>query len=1322
MMPMDQCDGSSSPRPANARSPSPGEKRSASEITDPDTEGGVSTTVDFMAADTIDDQISKVIALANEPLKDGQKGYVVSSRWVKTLYARSTAYADQADKEAMSSELGPVDNRDVVLDTDPANSNFKYESGDAYVPLRPNLTLGVDYEIVPEEAWQLIMKEYGLAPQSPVIVRFAHNASMDDSENVMYELNPPIFTIFKLANPAAATTPQSLKEKTRPPVRMLAGRQSGIQAWLKRAKELAGIDLSTKVRVWKIIGQLPSLNPSTSTTPAVSRAVSRAVSPAPPTALISASSRNLLVDLNTFLDLNEGTQRELLETFKDQTSNGNYNGKMTLSMAGLMGSDVFVLEEQVGTKSGEWVSSVSAEKLKRLGIPITKTMKESTSSGAEVTKSQTASGCTSPVTDDSPFGKKPSGHRLGVTGLSNLGNTCYQNAATQCVRAVEELTYYFLANRHKKDLNPSNPLGYSGQLAKAYAGLIQGIYRDPPPASFNPSKFRNQIGRNNPTMAGWEQQDSQEFLMFLLDGLSEDLNRILKKPYIEKPDSTDDMVTDRKALEDFAVRNWDIYKARNDSVVTDLFAGMYKSTLVCPSCDKVSIIFDPFSSLTLPIPQQKLEFRNVVFQALDKPPRMFTAEVDKTGTMATWKEAMAKKLNLNPNQLIAAEVDNGHFWEVWTRLKVPYEDLHLTPKDVMTFIELDEAAEDRILVPVFSRTKAKHAKGHAKYETFAQPTILSFTREESKDMATIYRKILRHVATMTTQDIMGEADFRAKKKALYQDADQPVEDSDAVLMNEEDANSGDSQIQTGSVEGEDGIVDISVQNGSRTPSAASPKATDTTADTPAHPLSGIIPSGLLSLFEVKVMPSGERMPKGRQINGSAEKILSRLPSSKKAAKKNSSRGSDEDTNASTSASDDSEQESGRLTSSRPLLKQSDSIILDWNEDAKDALFGKSGPEDHLRGAATCDQMPFTHDQGVIDRRAQRDARATQGVSLDQCLDEFSREETLSEDDAWYCPRCKAHRQASKKFELWTTPDILVIHLKRFTTQSRYARAKLGTKVDFPVENLDLSPWVTGPTGDKSLVYDLIGVDNHSGSMSGGHYTAYAKNFITDDWCSFNDSSASIIRDLGRMQSPQAYLLFYRRRSDKPLGGPVLQNIITKFKTGENDSTAENSRSSSPLGDGKRLGGSSRNGSSRASVRRGASRQVDGGGSGPATPETKSSDDEHDVSNPLDDMFSGPSWSFERPGESSLALGPLTSVRPVSPEDDQGLFEDNDSNVAVDEGSDAEERLHGLGNSRQVSDHEGSFEDVPTMMDEGSDDDLPVVELRVDSDEKAHSEA
>ena len=43
--------------------------------------------------------------------------------------------------------------------------------------------------------------------------------------------------------------------------------------------------------------------------------------------------------------------------------------------------------------------------------------------------------------------------------------------------------------------------------------------------------------------------------------------------------------------------------------------------------------------------------------------------------------------------------------------------------------------------------------------------------------------------------------------------------------------------------------------------------------------------------------------------------------------------------------------------------------------------------------------------------------AAVGVDLLQCLELFSREETLDADNAWYCPQCKEHREACKKIEV-----------------------------------------------------------------------------------------------------------------------------------------------------------------------------------------------------------------------------------------------------------------------------------------------------------------
>jgi ubiquitin carboxyl-terminal hydrolase 4/11/15 len=51
--------------------------------------------------------------------------------------------------------------------------------------------------------------------------------------------------------------------------------------------------------------------------------------------------------------------------------------------------------------------------------------------------------------------------------------------------------------------------------------------------------------------------------------------------------------------------------------------------------------------------------------------------------------------------------------------------------------------------------------------------------------------------------------------------------------------------------------------------------------------------------------------------------------------------------------------------------------------------------------------------------------------------------------------------------------------------------------------LDLTGRVEAPEEGKSLVYDLFAVDNHYGGLGGGHYTAYAKNFMTGLWNEYN---------------------------------------------------------------------------------------------------------------------------------------------------------------------------------------------------------------------------
>lgn len=391
---------------------------------------------DSDAVPSIDDQVAKVNCAAAQPLEENQKGYVVSMSWMKKVFARSTNYTDKADESATKGDIGPLDNSDIVLDID-ESAVVQDEAGEEFVPLRPDARMGVDFEIVPQEGWDMIMKWYGLADESPVIARYAHKTtSTGDVENIQYELNPPIFTIFKISNPAEGTTPQTLKDKRTPPPRIMATRASNFQQWLRRVKEVTNVDMQHKVRIWTI--QTSGIESTSAAGPATSRNVSP--KHAPPNAVNLGHC--LIVDLNTFLSLPEG-QRVLMESLKDQTNNPNYNGKMALDLAGL-GEDekIVVLEESLGGKGAQWVSDASKKDLERHGLtagsakvaPLPKSKaKIPVSSNRSLQPKQPARG------------RRGSWRPLGCTGIRNLGNTCYMAAALQCMQHVEELSHYFLS-------------------------------------------------------------------------------------------------------------------------------------------------------------------------------------------------------------------------------------------------------------------------------------------------------------------------------------------------------------------------------------------------------------------------------------------------------------------------------------------------------------------------------------------------------------------------------------------------------------------------------------------------------------------------------------------------------------------------------------------------------------------------------------------------------------------------------------------------------------------------------------------------------------
>ncbi|VDP69579.1 unnamed protein product [Echinostoma caproni] len=182
----------------------------------------------------------------------------------------------------------------------------------------------------------------------------------------------------------------------------------------------------------------------------------------------------------------------------------------------------------------------------------------------------------------------------GTVGLNNLGNTCLSNTAP--------LLEYCLGDRYLEELNKSSSM--RGTLFASYASLMKDLWEpEPRDSSVSPHQFKTQIQRFAPRFVGYSQQDAQEFLRYVLEGLHIEVNRVTKRPHPVTPDyAAEDRLADREKAEIY----WKRYLSMDNSEIVDLFVGQLMSTLECTECRFKSTTFDPFWDLSLPIPKVSL--------------------------------------------------------------------------------------------------------------------------------------------------------------------------------------------------------------------------------------------------------------------------------------------------------------------------------------------------------------------------------------------------------------------------------------------------------------------------------------------------------------------------------------------------------------------------------------------------------------------------------------------------------------------------------------------------------------------------------------------
>ncbi|RUS72412.1 hypothetical protein EGW08_019830 [Elysia chlorotica] len=636
----------------------------------------------------------------------------------------------------------------------------------------------------------------------------------------------------------------------------------------------------------------------------------------------------------------------------------------------------------------------------------------------------------------------------GVIGIFNHGNSCFINAVLQCLSNTDSFTEYFVKDFFKLDLKNSknSKKSVTEQLGILLKSIWSGKYN-----SDVSREFKSVVGKFSSQYKGDHQHDAQEFLLWLLDRIHEDVCIYLKKK-LKAQKSPLPAKSDEDAASEAASVN-------GESFVVRLFQALHASTLTCPTCQRCSSTFDPYLCVSLPLPQHCPRQLSVVLvpyveerlspisghRELGEASVRVILTVNQYDTVGELKAKLCSELaelDLKAKKLILVQLKNDGFGSTYSN-EQPVSDIG--EGESLYAVEAAFSPETLGAAADEERNTDIHAsvRGAEEFDTpMAQVMVVHV--EVSPGSNRSYR-FANPAMLKVRRDITWKS---LQKEILYKMGDVIHEE---VLMQKLSP-----------------VFKLRVYDGS-------PRRNSLSSDI--------------------------EMPLYTQ---DVERAFETL---------------DEDFG--------------------PLHIK---LTAEWDLKTKNVMMADSSEY-------------FEEHKSVHD--AQRRIPGQSRVSLDECFKLYTQEEKLIGEDAWICPHCKQQQQGTiKTLGLWSLPDILVLHLKRFK-QTGLRRSKLNTLVDFPVEGLDMSPYLARrkeTEGGSSVhgrnntqlrrddyTYDLLGVSNHYGNMMGGHYIAVCKSPVDGIWREFNDQRVRSLEEGEPIATKEAYLLFYQRRS---LGKDINHRLFT----------------------------------------------------------------------------------------------------------------------------------------------------------------------------------
>ncbi|MEQ2298334.1 Ubiquitin carboxyl-terminal hydrolase 31 [Ameca splendens] len=664
--------------------------------------------------------------------------------------------------------------------------------------------------------------------------------------------------------------------------------------------------------------------------------------------------------------------------------------------------------------------------------------------------------------EDGDVGGFLSGDRVpGVSGLKNHGNTCFMNAILQCLSNTELFAEYLVLEHYKgEDLEEDKPKTngvhlqkkgplVKGEVTEQLSGLVRALWT----FEYTPQHsrdFKNAVSKNATQFKGNAQHDAQEFLLWLLDRVHEDLNtnNPNSRPAIKPPIEEDDQSIEGPSPPLSA-----------GSFVQELFQAQYRSSLTCPHCQKQSNTFDPFLciSLPIPLPHTRPLYVTVVYQGKYSHCMRIGVAVPLKSTVYRLRDAVSRETKIPMDQFVLTEMyyDGFHrsFCDDDDDLDIIQESDSIFAFETPETFKLENLRTKRgNLLANLNHNNLKYGIEICRTPSFMQGAMTPVTGSPNKNVGP--EKIILLVCNRACTG------HQAKRFGL------------PFVLYMERTVTWDA-LQKEILEKMRHLLRPGVY----------------------------IQVGPFSLRVVGVVGITYLLPQD-------EKPLCH-PTVERAYKSCGQGGP-------------------------PHVK----IVVEWDKETKDYLFGHT-EEEYIPDA-----------ESVYLHRQQH--HQPQACTLAQCFQLYTKEEQLAPDDAWRCPHCKQLQQGRIKLSLWTLPDVLILHLKRFR-QEGDRRVKMQNMVRFPLMGMDMAPHVVkrsqsswslpshwspwrrsyglGRNPDDYL-YDLYAVCNHHGNMHGGHYTAYCKNSVDGQWYCFDDSEVTPISDDAVCQQT-AYILFYQRRTAIP---------------------------------------------------------------------------------------------------------------------------------------------------------------------------------------------